>query len=372
MVMKKRLSWIGYILAFILSLSFLGCEPRRPYSIGFIGPMTGPSANIGVEGYRGFTMAIEEANKSGGTRGREVVVHLRDDRSEPDFCLEAARELVDRGVSIIVLHTTSGAAAGALPWLLSQDVLILTRTVSDPAWAGLDDNFLRFVGSTEVFGQPLGRFAASRHRSAIGILVDLRNAGFANSMTTGFLAAAGALPLTGRLEVGVGWSHDEAAAWAAKLGLDGIFAVLSGLDAAKLAQALDRSGFAGDLYLSPWSQDHNLLNYAGRMAGHIFLTSSFNPDDPSEPYRRFRDRHRMVYRDDPVMSGVFGYEIARFVLIALAGVRKPGSAALKRVLLSTPRFEGLQYGFTLDEFGDASMQALVIGMRDGVFVPVGH
>ncbi len=252
---------------------FLGSCSRTPYSIGFIGPMTGPSANIGVEGYRGFTMAVEEANVAGGVRGRQIVVEMLDDQSNPDACLAAAKDLVSKGVPIVVLHTTSGAAAGALPWLLDQDVLVVSRTVSDPTWAGLDDNFLRFVGSAELFGQPLGAFAASRKCSSIGIVVDVGNAGFADSMATGFLSAAGEIPLAGRMEVSSVWSHEAVADWAMGLELEGIFAVLAGLDAAKLAQALERLGFVGDLYLSPWSQDQNLLSYAGLLADRIFLTT---------------------------------------------------------------------------------------------------
>lgn len=351
-------------------VSFASCA-RVSYSIGFIGPMTGPSANIGVEGYRGFTMAVEETNAAGGVHGREIVVHMLDDQADPDVCLEAATELLDRGVSIIVLHTTSGAAAGALPWLLGQDVLVVSRTVSDPVWVDLDDHFLRFVGSAALFGQPLGNFAASRKRSRIGLVIDARNARYANSMAAGFFQAAGGMPVAGRLDVDAGWSHESVASWAMDLGVDGLFAVLSGLDAAKLAQALERSGYEGDLYLSPWSQDLNLLSYAGRLAGRIFLTSSFNPDDPSEDYRVFRKRHQVLYGDDPVMSGIFGYEIANFILVGLAETRNPDVKVLKTALLGTGSFMGLQYDFPLDDEGDAEMQTLVIGIRNGVFVPVG-
>ena len=369
--MRMRLIVIACILATLLSFASLGACAKAPYSIGFIGPMTGPSANIGVEGYRGFTMAMEEANAGGGLKGRQITVHMLDDQSDPVACLAAAKELVGRGVGVLVLHTTSGAAAGAIPWLLEQDVLVVSRTVSDPAWAGLDDNFLRFVGSTEVFGQPLGDFTRTRNRRTIGIVVDARNAEFADSMSVGFLRAAGGIPVAGRIDVESGWSHDAVAAWVMELDMDGIFAVLSGLDAARLAQALERYGFDGDLYLSPWSQDHNLLNYAGRLADRIFLASSFNPDDPSEEYRKFRDRHRTLYRDDPVMSGVFGYEIARFVLGGIAEVGSPDATSLKKVLLDTSYFNGLQYGFALDDNGDAAMQAMVIGIREGAFAPVG-
>jgi branched-chain amino acid transport system substrate-binding protein len=353
------------------STLLLGSCSRAPYSVGFIGPMTGPSANIGVEGYRGFTMAMEGVNAGGGVKGRLIRVQMLDDQSEPAACLAAARDLVARGIQVLVLHTTSGAAAGALPWLLEQDVLVVTRTVSDPAWAGLDDNFLRFVGSTAMFGQPLGAFAATRGRSSLGLIVDTRNAAYADSMISSFISSAGPALVAGRKEIEAGWSHDVVADWTMAHGMDGVFAVLSGLDAAKLAQALERAGFAGDLYLSPWSQDHNLLNYAGRLADRIFLTSSFNPDDPAEAYASFKARHRDLFGDEPVMSGVFGYEMGGFLIEGLRMARRLGTPVLKEALLGIGYFDGLQYGFSLDAYGDGAMQASIIGIRDGLFVPVG-
>jgi branched-chain amino acid transport system substrate-binding protein len=166
--------------------SLLACSPA-PLSIGFIGPMTGPTANIGVEGYRGFSLAIAEINAEGGPLGRKLIPLMIDDAADPALCLAAAREMVSRGIKLIVLHTTSGAAAGALPYLLEQDALVLTRTVSDPAWVGLDDGFLRFVGSTELFGSTLGAFARGRGKQGLAIIIDQRNSSYADSMTRGSL-----------------------------------------------------------------------------------------------------------------------------------------------------------------------------------------
>jgi branched-chain amino acid transport system substrate-binding protein len=360
------------ILASIFSLVSLGSCTKAPHSIGFIGPMTGPSANIGVEGYRGFTMAVEEANAAGGVHGRLLVVSMLDDQGNPDACLESARDLVDRGVSAVVLHTTSGAAAGALPWLQEQDVLVVSRTVTDPAWVGLDDNFIRFIGTADLLAWPLATFALERGHASVGMVLDKRNEAYAVSMASGFAAKAGQTRISDPLYVDTGWSPDSVARWALESGFDSILAVLSGLDAALLAQALERVGYSGDLLLAPWSQDHNLLSYAGRMADRIFISSTFNPDDPSLEYQAFKDRYHELYGQDPVMSGVFGYDVASFLLDGIARKRKSDSRTLKAALLEIGHFDGLQYGSTLDTSGDAATQTMIITIHNGVFVPVGR
>lgn len=352
----------------IANAVLIACAPA-PIYIGFIGPMTGPTANIGVEGYRGFSLAIAEINAEGGPLGRAFKPVMMDDAADPELCLAAARELLGRGITLIVLHTTSGAAAGALPYLLEEKALTLTRTVSDPAWAGLDDGLLRFVGTTELFGSTLGAFAQDMGKQNFSIIVDQRNSSYADSMTQGFLAAAPSLTLIGERRVGQSMTHDELATWALELGSDAVLAVLPGLDAAKLAQALDRRGFQGPLYLSPWSQDQNLLSYAGRLAPRIFLPSSFNPDDANPAYLDFKVKHTELYAEAPVMSGVFGYETGHFLALGIGRARSVKPDAVKEALLAISRFDGLQYGFLLDRYGDAAMEALVITIKNGVYAP---
>lgn len=331
--------------------------------------MTGPSANIGVEGYKGFSLALAELNEGGARRRLEAT--LKDDAGEPEACLAAARELYADGVRVFVLHTTSGAAAGALPWLLERDLIVLTRAVSASTWAGRDDNFIRFVGSAAHFGQGLGEYAAIRGAAAVAAVVDRRNAAYAADVLGGFKAALGtARPgaaVVAETEVGEGMDHDEIARWIRSLGADAAVAALAGLDAAKLAQALDRAGFAGELYLAPWSQDHNLLSYAGPLADRIFLANSFNPSDRSPRYRGFVDGFRAVFGEEPVMSSLYGYEIAQFLNQGLEAAKDTSPRSLKAALLGQDGFMGLQRRVRLDGFGDLEMDMMIITIRAGRF-----
>ncbi len=331
--------------------------------------MTGPSANIGVEGYKGFSLAMAELDEGG--HGRRIESVLKDDAGDSEACLAAAKELYADGVRVFILHTTSGAAAGALPWLLERDVLVLTRTVSATEWAGRDDSLIRFVGSAYQFGTGLGRFMTRRGVTRVVTIVDRRNEGYAQAIIDGAISAMSGAgeggAAIGSWSVGEGLDHAELARAARDSGAQAAFAVLSGLDAAKLAQALEEAGFQGDLYLSPWSQDHNLLSYAGKMSGRIFLPSSFNPDDPNPRYTSFVGRFRSVFGEAPVMSSLYGYEVAMFLGQGLSAADDSRPEALKRALLAAERFEGLQQSARLDEFGDLEMDMMIITIKAGRF-----
>lgn len=331
--------------------------------------MTGPSANIGVEGYKGFSLALAELDAGGGRPRLEAT--LKDDAGDPEACLAAAQELYADGVRVVILHTTSGAAAGALPWLLERDVVVLTRAVSASSWVGSDDNFIRFIGSAAHFGQGLGEYAAFRGVARIAAVVDRRNAAYANDVLGGLEASLEAAnsdaTVVALAEAGDGMDHDEIARRILQSGADAAAAVLAGLDAAKLAQALDRIGFEGDLYLAPWSQDHNLLSYAGPMADRIFLANSFNPSDRSPRYRSFVEGFRSVFGEEPVMSSLYGYEIAYFLSQGLAAAKDMSPRAVKAALLEQDGFTGLQQRLKLDEFGDLEMDMMIITIKAGRF-----
>lgn len=363
---KNRAYLPAGLLALVLAL---GSCARQPVQVGFIGPMTGPIANIGVEGYRGFGLAVAEANEAGGVRGRRIAVTMIDDHANADDCLAAARQLVDAGVHLIVLHTISGAASKALPWLLTQDALVLSRTVSDASWAGKDDAFLRFVGSVKDYGHTLGSFAATKGTRSVAVVADLRNKAYAETMRDNFLSGA-SIGTSAERWVDAGFSHDAAAAWVVSLDPDAVLAVLSGLDAAKLAQALDKMEFKGLLYLAPWAQDQNLLSYSGRLSDRIYLSSEFNPDSTAATYLAFKARFKTLFSIDPVMSSSFGYEVATFLLRGIEDARSARPKDVRATLLSKGRFNGLQYDFELDQDGDASLSANTLTIKAGAFVEV--
>lgn len=331
--------------------------------------MTGPGANIGVEGYKGFSLALAELDEGGD--GRRLEATLKDDAGDPEACLAAAQDLYADGVRVMILHTTSGVAAGVLPWLLERDVVVLTRTVSATEWARRDDNFIRFIGSAAHFGQGLGEYAARRGVSRIAAVVDRRNAAYASDVLGGLKAslesARPGAAVIAETEAGDGMDHDELARRIVSSGADAAAAVLAGLDAAKLAQALNRVGFEGDLYLAPWAQDHNLLSFAGPLAARIFLANSFNPSDLSPRYRSFVDGFRSVFGEEPVMSSLYGYEIARFLYQGLAAAEDTRPRSLKAALLAQDGFSGLQQRVKLDEFGDLEMGMMIITIQSGRF-----
>lgn len=73
------------------------CRPASefPIRVGMSAPATGPSQDLGVEMRKGVLVAFDEANATGGIRGRQLQLDFRDDLYIPDNAEANTRSLLD-------------------------------------------------------------------------------------------------------------------------------------------------------------------------------------------------------------------------------------------------------------------------------------
>ncbi|MFC4257675.1 ABC transporter substrate-binding protein [Marinobacter lacisalsi] len=79
----------------LVSLTGLA-QAQETLKVGLVAALSGQSAKSGEAITRGLTIAIDEINASGGILGRQVELLRRDDESNPNKGLLAARELVQK------------------------------------------------------------------------------------------------------------------------------------------------------------------------------------------------------------------------------------------------------------------------------------
>jgi ABC-type branched-subunit amino acid transport system substrate-binding protein len=76
----------------------LACRPIgeiEPIRIGMIGPMEGPSGDLGKEMSRGIEAMLERFNAEGGAYGRRVELEKRNDNYNPETAVEMMYDLLD-------------------------------------------------------------------------------------------------------------------------------------------------------------------------------------------------------------------------------------------------------------------------------------
>jgi branched-chain amino acid transport system substrate-binding protein len=108
--------------------------------IGYIDPLSGPFANVGEQGLRHLTMAIEEVNAKGGVLGEKLELVALDSKANPQEALIQLKQLTDQKVRFF-FQGNSSAVAGALTDAVTkhnarnpdETILYLNYAAVDPA-----------------------------------------------------------------------------------------------------------------------------------------------------------------------------------------------------------------------------------------------
>ncbi len=84
-------------------------------TVGMSAALSGASAALGAEYYRGAQAYLNEINSSGGAYGRAVEISLKDDAYEPARTLTNTLELIDEGVFCLFNYVGTPTLERALP-----------------------------------------------------------------------------------------------------------------------------------------------------------------------------------------------------------------------------------------------------------------
>ncbi len=108
--MNKKL-WVGALLVsfvlFSISLPNLFAAEKKLVKIGFIGPLTGPNAAVGIGARNSADLAIKQANEK-GTYPYKLELVVMDDASDPTTGVAAATKLcTDPAVAAATTHFNS-------------------------------------------------------------------------------------------------------------------------------------------------------------------------------------------------------------------------------------------------------------------------
>ena len=141
--------------------------------IGFIDPLSGPFANVGEQGLRGFQLVIEDVNARGGVLGQKLELVPLDSKANPQEALNALKQLTDQGVRF-VLQGNSSAVAGALSDGVAKhnqrnpdsSILYLNYAAVDPALSNDRCNFwhFRFDADADMKMQALVNYMATQKK----------------------------------------------------------------------------------------------------------------------------------------------------------------------------------------------------------------
>lgn len=153
--------------------------------IGFIGPFSGPTAQLGKEQYDGLMLAIEMA---GGKLGGQAVTVIReDDQIKPELGAQATRKLLDLDkVDAIVGLSATNVLMASLPRIVESGKVALASNAGPAILAGAECKPNVFVTSWQSDGpsEAMGKYVQEKGFKSVFLMAPNYQAG--KDMLAGF------------------------------------------------------------------------------------------------------------------------------------------------------------------------------------------
>ncbi len=367
-VSMRRVATIG-AGTLLMGLLLSSCGDPDPIKIGFIGGLSGRSADLGEDSRNALQMAIANANKAGGIKGRRLELLVRDDANDPDVAATAVRDLHDAGVTAIIGPNISSVGAGMLPVLNELGVVTISSTVSSLAFADLDDYLFRINWTTKDNAKIYAEHYYGRGIRQVAAAIDLNNRIFSESWLAEFKdefqELGGKVIADDLFDANAERGYSDTAKTLLDSNPDALLIIGNSVDVAQMSQQIRKLNQDILLIAAEWAASERLLFLGGSAIEGLEMVQSYDRSGQSENYTKFKSAYISQFQREPGYAGVATHDAATVLFRALADhvEGKP----LKEALLSLSPTQGLQQHIKFNAFGDAQRQAFFVVVRGGKF-----
>lgn len=283
-----------------LSLSFiaaLGAQKADPILVGVSGPLTGGNAQYGLAWKKGFDLALDEINASGGIKGRQLQYLFTDTQNDPKQTVATAQKYIaDKRIVLATgdFSSTSSKAASAI--YQRAGLVQFGFNNSAPDFTNGGD----FIWSNS----PSQTNEAPAHAAYVRDLGIKKVAVF--SLNTDWGKVTGDLTVAALKKYGVEVSLREAylpdekdfnpiITKAKSAGVDGIVLVSYVNDASLLVQQIRAQGISSPIVANGSQATADFPKLAGAAAEGVYVAGDFTADDPRPEVVQFVKKWQAKY-----------------------------------------------------------------------------
>lgn len=358
---------------FITILLIQGCENNKPIRIGFVGGLTGRHYDLGISGRNGAMLAVEEANKKGGIKGRQLELIVRDDMQDPEVAVKVDKELIEQGVIAIVGHMTSQMSMVALPVINEKKVVMVSPTASSSFLEGIDDYFIRlFPKIKEMSGSLADNAINKMHMRRISVVYDLSNRSYSQEWRLAFKSRFEGLG--GRIVSEISFNSNQETSFLklahklTALNPDGIMIIANALDTATISQQLRKLDKNVPILSSSWGMTADVIRHGGRAVEKVVFSHIYNPADNSPEHLAFKKNFIERFGRDPDFAAAKSYDAVNAIMSAIHDLKD--ITDIKNAILKKRTFKGLQGDFEINSYGDGTQKLYLITIQESKFVTI--
>ena len=369
--MKRPFRWWPVALvvtAILVSATGCGSQAKGDIVIGVYGPLTGGSAQYGINMRNNIEMFIDKVNSGGGINGRKIKLVVEDDGGNPSTGTAAVNKLIykDQAIAILggPLSTVNLAAMketqkAGVPHIATSSGSPLITEQGNP-W------IFRVVPKDTVIAQVITSYAVKQAGfKRIALINDSseygKGGGEAVKKTLSQLGVqpvatetynVGDKEFSGQLLKIKEANPDALIIW-------GVY-----LESALITKQARQLGINAQILAGTGINNPKFVELAGDAAVGVMFSTPFVPNS-SEPYvQEYAKAYQAKFNAIPDMTGATGYDAAQLIVDA---IKKVGTDKQKIAdyLHQVKGFQGVTGTLTADQNGDFNHSAKVVRIGQG-------
>ena len=179
-------------------MALAACQQSKPGRIGIITALTGSQQAFGQAHDRGYEMALEEINASGGVLGKPLEIVKYDDQSKADIATQGVAKLVDQDkVSALIGSYSSESTKAIVPLVARRGVPLLmpTATADNVLENTQGWSFRLCSGATDYANAMVSSARTPGLPKSVAIVYENTNFGQANGAAMKKAATDAAIPI---------------------------------------------------------------------------------------------------------------------------------------------------------------------------------
>jgi len=357
-----------------LVLLAVGCSKKGSdvILIGHVASLTGSEATFGDSTDKGIKMAVEEQNKAGGVKGKQIQVKTLDDQGKPEEAAQAATNLiVNDKVNMIIGEVASSRSLAIAPIADANKIPQITPTSTNPR-VTMDGDKVRPYVFRVCFIDPfqgtvMAKYATETMKvKKVAVLRDVGNdysVGLANFFEDTFKKLGGEIVTDQSYKAG---DQDFKAQLTAirELNPEAIYVPGYYTDVGLIARQARELGMKQPLMGGDGWDSAKLYEIAGGALDGSFFSNHYTQESPDPIIQDFVKKYKDKYGAVPDALAVLGYDAAKVGIDAMIRAKDLTGPAIRDALEQTKGFRAVSGEITLNDHHDAVKSAVVIAIKN--------
>ena len=337
---------------------------------GHVASLTGSEATFGESTDRGIKLAVDEANKKGGVKGKMIEVKTLDDQGKPEEAATAATRLITQDkVTVLLGEVASSRSLAMAPIADSNQVPMISPTSTNPRVTKDGEKTRPYVFRVcfiDPFqGTVMAKFASENLKAKnVAMLRDVGNdysVGLADFFAKKFVELGGKIVTDQSYKSGDQDFKSQLTAIKNK-NPEAIYVPGYYTDVALIARQARELGMKQPLMGGDGWDSSKLYEIAKGALDGSYFSNHYTDEDPSPVIQDFVKKYKELHGAVPDALATLGYDAALVAIDAISRAKEMTGPSIAEALAATKDFKAVSGVITLDADHNAVKSAVVIGV----------